>query len=70
MPQATEMGGEERGELEEGGGESARERRRNPGTVPTVEVTVTAPPWFVVRAQKPSGEEVSVSLLSTTLPLY
>ncbi len=56
MPQATAMGGEERGELEEGGGEGARTRRRNPGTVPMAEVTATAPPWFVVRAQKPGGE--------------
>jgi hypothetical protein len=36
---------------------------RNPGTVPTVEVTATAPPWFLVRAQKPTGEEVSSRLL-------
>ncbi len=28
-------GGEERGKLEEGGGEGARARMRNPGTVPT-----------------------------------
>ena len=56
MPQATAMGGKKRGELEEGGGEGARARRRNPGTVLTAEVTATAPPWFMVRAQKPSGE--------------
>jgi hypothetical protein len=55
---------------DEVGGEGACTRRRNPGTVPTAEVTVTAPPWFVVRAQKPAGEEVSISLLTTALPLY
>jgi hypothetical protein len=50
-------------ELEEEGGEGARAKGRNPGTVSTVEVMVTAPPWFLVRALKPTGEEVSSILL-------
>jgi hypothetical protein len=54
-------------ELEEEGREGARAKGRNPGTVPTAEVTVMAPPWFVVRALKPTGEEVSSILL---LPVY
>jgi hypothetical protein len=45
-------GGEERGELEEGGSKGARAKWRNPGTVPMAEVTVTSPQRFVVRAQK------------------
>jgi hypothetical protein len=56
-------GADERVELEEEGGEGARTKGRNSGTVPTAEVTGTAPPWFVVRAQKPTVEEVSFSLL-------
>jgi hypothetical protein len=35
--------------------------------VPTAEVTATAPPWFMERALKPTGEEVSSILL---LPVY
>jgi hypothetical protein len=54
-------------ELEEEGGEGARAKGRNPGTVPTAEVTATATQWFVVRALKPTGEEVSSILL---LPVY
>ncbi len=54
-------------ELEEEGREGTRTKGRNPGTVPTAEVTATAPPWFLVRAQKPTGEEVSSRLL---LPVY
>ncbi len=42
-------------------------KERNPGTVPTAEVMATAPPWFLVRAQKPTGEKVSVRLLLLTL---
>ncbi len=53
--------------LEEEGVEGARDKGRNPGTVPTAEVMVTAPPWFVVRALKPTGEEVISILL---LPVY
>ncbi len=70
MPRAAPMGGEERRELQEGGRKSVCTRRRNPGTVPTAEVTATAPLWFVARAQKPAGEEVSISLLDTALTLY
>jgi hypothetical protein len=47
--------------------ENARARGRNPGSVLTAEVTAMAPPWFLVRALKPTGEEVSSRLL---LPLY
>ncbi len=54
-------------ELEEEGGEGARAKGRNPGAVPMAEVTVMAPPWFVVRALKPTGEEVSSILLQ---PVY
>ncbi len=54
-------------ELEEEGGEGPLTKGRNSGTVPTVEVTATAPPWFLVRAQKPTGEEVSVRLLLLAL---
>ena len=50
-------------ELEEEGREGAHTKGRNPETVPTAEVTATAPPWFLVRALKPTGEEVSSSLL-------
>jgi hypothetical protein len=39
----------------------------NPGTLQMAEVMAIAPPWFVMRAQKPAGEEVSISLL---LQLY
>jgi hypothetical protein len=53
--------------LEEEGGEGASAKGRNPGTVPMVEATAMAPPWFVVRALKPTGEEVSSILL---LPVY
>jgi hypothetical protein len=42
-------------ELEEEGGEGARAKGRNPGKVLMVEVTATAPPWFVVRAPKPTA---------------
>jgi hypothetical protein len=56
-----------RKKLEEEGREGAWTKGRNPGTVPMAEVTVTAPPWFLVRAQKPTGEEVSSRLL---LPVY
>jgi hypothetical protein len=63
-------GGEERDELEEGGAKGTCIRRRNPGTVPRAEVMGTALPWFVVRAQIPAGEEVSISLLTTALLLY
>jgi hypothetical protein len=44
-------------ELEEEGGEGARTKGWNPGTVRTAEVTVTAPPWFLVWALKPTGEK-------------
>ena len=54
-------------ELEEEGREGAHAKGRNPGTVPMAEVTARAFPWFVVRALKPTGEEVSSSLL---LPVY
>ncbi len=54
-------------ELEEEGGEGARTKGRNLGTMPTVEVTATSPPWFLVRALKSTGEEVSSRLL---LPVY
>ncbi len=54
-------------ELEEGGGEGARMKARNPGTVSMTEVTAPARPWFLVRAQKPTGEEVSSKIL---LPVY
>ncbi len=54
-------------ELEEEGREGARAKERNPGTVTMAEVMATAPPWFVVRALKPTGEEVSSILL---LPVY
>ncbi len=70
MPRATVKVGDKRGELEEGGGELTRAKGKNPGTVLIAEVTVTAPPWFMVRAQKPTGEEVSISLLTTALLLY
>jgi hypothetical protein len=50
------QGSEEKEELEEEGGEGARVRGRNPGRVLTAEVTATAPPWFLVRALKPTGE--------------
>jgi hypothetical protein len=53
------QGLEEKEEHEEEGGEGARVRGRNPGTVLMAEVTATAPPWFLVRALKPTGEEVS-----------
>ncbi len=49
--------------LEEEGVEGARAKGRNPGTVPMVEVAAMAPPWFVVRALKTTGEEVSSILL-------
>ncbi len=54
-------------ELEEEGGEGARAKGRNPGAVPMAKVTVTVPPWFVVKALKPTDEEVSSILL---LPVY
>ncbi len=57
---------DKRGQLEEEGGVGVHAKERNPGTVPTAEVTATAPTWFMMRAQKPAGEEVSVWLL---LPL-
>ena len=53
--------------LEEEGGEGAQTKGRNPGTVPTMEVTAPARQWLLVRAQKPTGEEVSSRLL---LPVY
>ncbi len=39
------------------------QKGRNPGTVPMAEVMATAPPLFLVRALKPTGEEMSSSLL-------
>ncbi len=54
-------------ELEEEGREGARVKGMNPGTVLMVEVTLTAPPWFLVRALKPTSEEVISILL---LPVY
>jgi hypothetical protein len=53
--------------LEEEGVEGAHAKGRNPGTVPTAEVTATAPLWFVVRALKPTCGEMSSILL---LPVY
>ncbi len=50
-------------ELEKEGREGSRAKGRNPGTVPMAEVTATAPPWFVVRALKPAGKEMSSILL-------
>ncbi len=49
--------------LEEEGVEGTRAEGRNPGTVLMVEVTATVPPWFMVRALEPTGEEVSSILL-------
>jgi hypothetical protein len=54
-------------ELEEEGGEGTRTKGRNQGTVLTMEFMAMASPWFLVRALKPTGEEVSSSLL---LPVY
>jgi hypothetical protein len=54
--------------LEEEGVEGAPAKGRNPGTVPTAEVTATAPLWFVVRALKPTGEDEKSSIL--ILPVY
>jgi hypothetical protein len=54
-------------ELEEEGGEGARAKGGNPGTVPTAEVTAKAPPWFLLRTLKPTDEEVSFIFL---LPVY
>jgi hypothetical protein len=67
MPPSNGDLSKNREELEEEGREGARAKRRNPGIVPTAEVTAMAPPWFVVRALKPTGEEVSSILL---LPVY
>jgi hypothetical protein len=60
---SNDDGADERVELEEEGGEGACTKGRNSGTVLTAEVMGMAPPWFVVRAQKPTVEEVSFSLL-------
>jgi hypothetical protein len=70
MPPSNSNISEKEEVLEEEGREGAHTKGRNPGTVPMAEVTATAPPWFLVRAQKPTGEGVSVSLLTTALPLY
>ncbi len=47
----------------------ALHERKEAGTMPSA-ARGAASPWFLVRAKKPEVEEVSISLLSTTLPLY
>jgi hypothetical protein len=50
MPQSDGDLSKNEENLEEEGVEVASAKGRNPGTVPTAEVTATAPPCFVVRA--------------------
>ncbi len=47
----------------------ALRKRKEAETMPSM-ARGAASPLFLVRAQKSGGEEVSISLLSTTLPLY
>ncbi len=67
MPLSDGDVSEKEEELEEEDGGGTRTKGRNLGTVPMAEVTATAPPWFLARAQKPTGEEVSSRLLK---PIY
>jgi hypothetical protein len=48
-------------------GESTCARGRKPGTVTTAKATAMAPPWFLVKGKRPSGEEVSIRLLLLAL---
>jgi hypothetical protein len=67
MPPSNGNVSEKQEEPEEEGREGTHTKGRNPGTVPMAEVTETAPPWFLVRALKPTCDEVSSKLL---LPVY
>ncbi len=67
MPPSNANLSKNKEELEEEGRDGAHVKGRSPGTVPMAEVTARAFPWFVVRALKPTGEEVSSILL---LPVY
>jgi hypothetical protein len=67
MPPSNSEVSRNKEEFEKEGGEGAHAKGRNPGTVPMAEVAATAPPWFLVRALKPTGEEMSSILF---LPVY